>query len=384
MWQLGTTTWAFAGPSRIVVAHARNGRWRLGTIDLETGAFDVVPTDIEPGESVAATKTHAIVLGGGPRRPDAILRVDLATGATETLRRSCDLSIEPGFLSDPKAIEFPTTATTGGTTAHAFFYAPTNRDFAVPEGERPPLIVSCHGGPTAAANARLSLEVQYWTSRGFAVVDVNCGGSASYGREYRRRLQGRWGIVDVADAASAVRHVVGEGRADANRVAIHGRSAGGYTTLAALVFESATFKAGASYYGIGDLELLAKDTHKFESRYLDGLVGPYPAARDLYRSRSPIHHLERLASPLILFQGLEDRVVPPNQAQLMADAVRSKGIPVALLTFAGEQHGFRRADTIVRSLQAELAFYGAIFGFVPPDTPPLKVDNFDRREPPVT
>jgi dipeptidyl aminopeptidase/acylaminoacyl peptidase len=373
MWALGTTTWAFAGPSRIVVAHARQGRWRLGTIDLTTGALAPVQTDIEPGESVAATDTGVVVLGGGPGRPDAIVRIDLGTGDARTLRRSSDQTIHPGFLSEPRAIEFPTA---GGLTAHAFFYAPANRDFTAPAGELPPLLVICHGGPTAAANARLNLEIQYWTSRGFAVVDVNYGGSASYGREYRRRLRGQWGVVDVADAANAVRYLVAEGLADRDRVAIRGRSAGGYTTLAALVFESATFRAGASYYGIADLELLAQDTHKFESRYLDGLIGPYPEARDLYRLRSPIEHLDRLSSPVILFQGLEDRVVPPNQAQLMADALRAKAVPVALLTFEGEQHGFRKADTIVRCLEAELTFYGAIFGF---DPPPLEIDGLGGR-----
>lgn len=372
MWQLGTTTWAFAGTSRIVVAYARKGRWRLGTIELATGRFAAVATEVEPGESVAATDTHAIVLGGGPRRPDAVVRIDLATGVDQMLRTTCALPVDRGFLSEPEAIEFPSTA---GTTAHAFFYKPANRDFVAPTGERPPLIVICHGGPTAAAHARLTLEVQYWTSRGFAVVDVNYGGSASYGRAYRRRLFGQWGVVDVADAANAARHLITIGEADPHRVAIRGRSAGGYTTLAALVFESDIFKAGASYYGIGDLELLAQDTHKFESHYLDGLIGPYPEARALYRARSPIDHLDQLSSPLILFQGLDDRVVPPNQAHLMADAVRRKGLPVALLTFAGEQHGFRRAETIVRCLEAELSFYGAVFGFAPPDTPPLEIDN---------
>jgi len=363
MWQLGTATWAFTGSSQIVLASARQGRWSLGTVDTGSGQFTRLPTDIEPGENLAATATHVVVVGGGPRRSDAVVRIELATGAVEVIRRTCAVEIEEAYLSEPEALEF---STTGGATAYAFFYRPWNRDFTAPNGERPPLLVMCHGGPTAAANARLSLEIQYWTSRGFAVVDVNYGGSSAYGRDYRRRLQGQWGVVDVADVANAARHLVAAGEVDGDRVAIRGRSAGGYTTLAALAFESATFKAGASYYGIADLELLAKDTHKFESRYLDGLVGPYPAARDVYRSRSPIDHLDRMRSPLILFQGLEDRVVPPNQARMMAEAVEARGIPVALVTFPDEQHGFRRAETIVRCLEAELEFYGQVFGFLHP------------------
>jgi len=214
-----------------------------------------------------------------------------------------------------------------------------------------------------------SLDVQYWTSRGFAVVGVNYGGSTGYGRAYRQRLNGRWGIVDVADCVSAADHLVARGDADADRLIIRGNSAGGYTTLAALVFRPDVFKAGASYYGISDLEAMTRDTHKFESRYLDSLIGPYPAEREIYRARSPIHFVDRLACPVIFFQGLEDRVVPPDQSRIMADALRAKGLPVAMLTFEGEQHGFRKRDTIVRCLEAELDFYGAAFGFEPADRP---------------
>ncbi len=243
---------------------------------------------------------------------------------------------------------------------------------------RPPLIVISHGGPTTAARATLDLKIQYWTSRGFAVVDVNYGGSSGYGRAYRQRLNGQWGIVDVADVIHAARHLVAEGRADPQRLIIRGGSAGGYTTLAALTLEPGVFAAGASYYGISDIEVLARDTHKFESRYLDGLVGPYPAMREVYRARSPIHHVDRLSCALILFQGLEDKVVPPNQSAMMADAVRARGWPVAYLTFAGEQHGFRAAETIIRSLEAELFFYGAVFGFAPADPiAPVPIDNLE-------
>ncbi|RMF60624.1 MAG: S9 family peptidase, partial [Calditrichaeota bacterium] len=257
------------------------------------------------------------------------------------------------------------------------FYPPQNRDFVGPEGERPPLIVKSHGGPTGATSSTLELKTQFWTSRGFAVVDVNYGGSTGYGREYRERLKHKWGIVDVDDCVNAAKFLAETGRVDGNRTAITGGSAGGYTTLSALTFRD-FFKAGASYYGICDLEALAKDTHKFESRYLDGLIGPYPEQRDVYIQRSPIHFTERLACPVIIMQGLEDKVVPPNQAQMMVDALRKKGLPVAYLAFEGEQHGFRKAETIKRSLEAELYFYSRIFSFELADpVQPVPIENLD-------
>jgi dipeptidyl aminopeptidase/acylaminoacyl peptidase len=375
-WQLGTCTWAFAGATRLVAAYAQQGRWSLATIDLKTGSLAPVPTDIEPAESLAATRTHAVIVGGSALQPDAVLRVDLATGDAETIRLTVAADEGAGKVSVAEPIEFPTE---GGLTAHAFYYAPHNEEFTAREGERPPLIVFTHGGPTAATHARLNLEVQYWTSRGFAVADVNYGGSTGYGRAYRERLKGRWGIVDVADCTNAAQYLAARGKADAGRLIIRGRSAGGYTTLAALTFHAGVYKAGTSYYGIGDLELLARDTHKFESRYLDGLIGPYPEARDVYRARSPIDFVDRLACPLLLFQGLQDTVVPPNQAEAMAAAVRAKGLPVALATFDGEQHGFRKAATIARCLEIELFFYGAVFGFTPAGAAPaFEVDNLDR------
>jgi dipeptidyl aminopeptidase/acylaminoacyl peptidase len=225
--------------------------------------------------------------------------------------------------------------------------------------------------------------VQFWTSRGFAVADVNYGGSSGFGRAYRQRLNGQWGVLDVDDVVAAAKHLVATGKADPSRLAIRGGSAGGYTTLAALTFRPGVFQAGASYYGVSDIEVLARDTHKFESRYLDTLIGPYPAARDVYRARSPVHFVDRLSCSLILFQGLEDKVVPPNQSEMMAAAVRAKGLPVAYLEFEGEQHGFRKASTIVRSLEAELYFYGAVFGFTPPAVPAIAIDNVgaDGRKP---
>jgi dipeptidyl aminopeptidase/acylaminoacyl peptidase len=375
-WALGTNTWSAAGSSQLVVTYAEQGRWHLATIDRSTHRLAQVPTDVEPADSIAATSTHAVLLGGSMAAPDAIMRIDLRSGGVETLRAAASVRIGSGFLSAPAAIEFPTG---GGLTAHAFHYAPQNAEFTASAGERPPLIVISHGGPTGAANARLNLEVQYWTSRGFAVVDVNYGGSTGYGRSYRRRLRGQWGIVDVADCVNAAKSLVAAGKADGNRLIIRGRSAGGFTTLAALAFHPSQFRAGASYYGVCDLELLARETHKFESRYLDTLIAPYPVEVNVYRARSPIHSIDRLSCPLILFQGLEDRVVPPSQSRLMYEAVRDKHLPVALLTFAGEQHGFRKAETIASCLAAELSFYGAVFGFAPAeDHRTFAIDNLDR------
>lgn len=375
-WQLGMSTWTFADASRVIVTYQQLGHWGLGVIDVRTGTFTPVPTDLAPGENITATRTHAVFVGGSPAAPDAVVRVDLETGAADTIRAASDVAIDRGYLSSPVPIEFPTE---DGLSAHAIYYAPTNRDFSAPARERPPLIVMSHGGPTASTSTRLNLELQFWTSRGFAVVDVNYGGSSGYGRAYRRRLHGRWGVVDVADCVNAAKYLVARGQADPDRLIVRGRSAGGYTTLAALTFHPGVFKAGASYYGISDLEAMARETHKFESRYLETLIGPHPERRDLYLARSPIHFVDRLSCPLIFFQGLDDRVVPPGQSRAMADAAHARGLPIALLTFEGEQHGFRNGDTIVRCLEAELYFYGEVFGFTPAETlPPIAIENLDR------
>ena len=264
-----------------------------------------------------------------------------------------DVEAYRGYLSVAEPVTFNTDE---GLEAHGLYFAPRNADFVPPQGELPPLIVHCHGGPTAAASPTFSWGTQYWTSRGFAVLDVNYGGSTGYGREYRLRLQGKWGVVDVADCVNGARHLAATQRADPERWAIAGASAGGYTSLAVLTFRK-EFKTGASYYGVSDLEALAKDTHKFESRYLDGLIGPYPERKDLYEARSPIHSARLLSVPVAFFQGAEDRVVPPQQAEEMAEALRRRGIPFLYLLFDGEQHGFRRADNIKRALDAELYFY---------------------------
>jgi dipeptidyl aminopeptidase/acylaminoacyl peptidase len=359
-WVFGTATWRFAGPSRLVVSYTQRGRWRLGLVDLATGMLNDLAPTLQPREWLAATSTDVVLVAGYDAAPDAVVRVDVSSGQVDTIREASALRLDPGYVSVAEAIEFPTE---DGVTAHAFFYAPRNKDVRAPAGEAPPLVVITHGGPTAATEPSFDLDIQFWTSRGFGVVDVNYGGSTGYGRPYRERLNGRWGIVDVDDVIAAARFLSGAGRADPRRLIIRGGSAGGYTTLAALTFRPEVFKAGASYYGISDLEVLELDTHKFESRYSHSLIGPYPEAQAIYRARSPIHAIDRLACPLILFQGLEDKVVPPNQSQMMADAVRAKGLPVEYLAFEGEQHGFRKEGTIARCLDAEVRFYAAVFGF---------------------
>ena len=372
-WVFGTATWALAGPSRLVVSYTRLGRWYLGLVDLATGTLSPLGATLQPLDWLAANDTHVALVAGFDAAPDALVDIDIASDRIDVMRTASAIAIDPGYISRAEPIAF---ATDEGQTAHAFYYAPRNRDVTAPDDDAPPLIAISHGGPTSAAHPTFDLGVQFWTSRGFAVVDVNYGGSTGYGRAYRERLNGRWGIVDVHDVINAARFLCRSGRADEQRLIIRGGSAGGYTTLAALAFHPEVFKAGASYYGISDLEVLEVDTHKFESRYSHSLIGPYPAARDLYRARSPIHAVERLACPLILLQGLEDKVVPPNQSEMMAEALRAKGLPVAYLAFEGEQHGFRKAATIIRSLEAELYFYGAVFGFDPADDiDPVHIDN---------
>jgi dipeptidyl aminopeptidase/acylaminoacyl peptidase len=374
-WVFGTATWVFVSEARMLAAYTRHGRWFLADIDPSTGEWHTIDSDLEPRDWMAAdpVSRQAVIVAASPARPDAVIRFDLSSGRTEVLRTSASSELDREDVSLPKAVDF----TTGdGDTAHALYYPPANASVSGPTDERPPLIAISHGGPTAAANSTLDLKIQFWTSRGFAVVDVNYRGSSGFGRQYRNKLRGRWGVAEVDDMAHAVRHLVAAGLADESRLIIRGGSAGGYTTLASLTFQPGVFKAGASYYGVSDLEVLARDTHKFEARYLDRLIGPYPEARASYRARSPIHFVDRLACPIILLQGLEDRVVPPNQSTMMAGAARAKGLPVAYLTFEGEQHGFRKAETIVRSLQAELYFYGAVFGFRPSDLlPAIQIDN---------
>ena len=371
-WLFGMSTYAFESDNRIICVYNQLGIWHLGILDTTTGEFNRIETPYSEISFLRCGSKYAVFYAGSPTAPESVVRLDLATRRMEILRHSSNVVIDTGYLSVPQTIEFPTE---NGLTAHAFFYPPENRDYTPPSNERPPLVVISHGGPTGATSTAFDLKIQYLTSRGIAVLDVNYGGSTGYGRAYRQRLNGQWGIVDVDDCVNGVRYLVARGEVDEDRTAIRGGSAGGYTTLCALTFRG-IFKAGASYYGVSDLEALVQDTHKFESRYLDNLIGPYPEQRDRYWERSPIHFTDRLSCPLIFLHGLEDKVVPPNQAELMVDALRAKGLPVAYLPFDGEQHGFRRAENIKRALEAELYFYAEVFGFALADSvEPLLIEN---------
>lgn len=371
LWVGGLRWWVEIEPGHLVVTVTGDGGDTLGVVDPDGRFRKLHTTFSEVGQLVAGDEEHdLLVVAGTPTSEAAPYAVDVLEpgsdqpeAAVQRLRPHRDLGFGVEWFSEPTHITFDSA---GGRVAHGLFYAPQNPEVEEIEQELPPLVVMIHGGPTSAARNRLELSKQFWTSRGFAVVDVNYGGSTGYGRPFRDLLQGAWGIVDVEDAVAAAEHLAKEGFVDGDQLAIRGGSAGGYTTLAALCFHHA-FKAGASHYGVADLSALAADTHKFESRYLDGLVGPYPEAQATYDERSPIHHTDGFSVPLIVLQGSEDEVVPPAQAEMIVDALAAKAIPHAYLLFDGEQHGFRRAENIVRALEAELWFYGKVFGFTPAD-----------------
>ncbi|HEU5251807.1 MAG TPA: S9 family peptidase [Solirubrobacterales bacterium] len=366
-WLFGGATYAFLESGAIACVRTDGAEERL--VLLQPEGWE--PTDLGlPFTSfgfpaLAARGERVAFAAASPERETAVVVYDAARAEAEEVRASSEDPVEAAYVSRPRAIEFPTGE---GEVAYGFYYPPTNPEFEAPAGERPPLIVESHGGPTSHATPALDREFLYWTSRGIGVVDVNYRGSSGYGRAYRNKLRGTWGVVDNEDCLNAARYLAARGEADAERLAIRGGSAGGYATLCALTFHD-EFAAGASYFGVADAEALAKDTHKFESRYLDHLIGPYPEQAELYRERSPIHHVERLQVPVILFQGLEDEVVPPNQAETMAGALERNGVPYAYLPFEGEQHGFRKAETNIRCLEAELYFYGRILGFEPAGDP---------------
>ena len=371
-WGFGMSTFAFESADRIVCTYIQSGISRLALLDTRTKKFEPIDSPYTDIRFVRACPGYAVMRAGSPIEAASIVRLDLEMRTFEVLRRSSNLEIDEAYLSTPRAVEFPTEE---GLTAYGFFYPPENPDYRAPAGERPPLLVESHGGPTAVATSALSLAIQYWTSRGIAVLHVNYGGSTGFGRAYRERLKDKWGIVDVNDCANGARYLVEQAQVDGDRLMITGGSAGGYTALCALTFRD-TFNAGASHYGVSNIEALAKETHKFESRYLDGLIGSYPEKRDAYIERSPINFTERLSCPVIFFQGLEDKVVPPNQAQTMVDALRAKGIPVAYLPFEGEQHGFRQAKNIKRALDGELYFYSRVLGFeLAEPVEPVEIDN---------
>ncbi len=357
-WVFGSSTYGFTDAGELICTHSQNGLWYLNKLHegklttLELPYTDIADPQVQ-GQQV-------VFIAGAAKTPTALVKLDLATGEIFTIRQSSQIQLDPAYFSQPEPIIFPTN---DDKVAYGFFYPPCNPDYTGPPGTKPPLVVRCHGGPTAAASSSLSLgRIQYWTSRGFALLDVNYGGSTGFGREYRCRLDGSWGVVDVDDCVNGARYLVEQDWVDPEKLAIAGGSAGGYTALAALTFRD-VFKAGASYYGVSDLEALARDTHKFEAHYLDRLIGPYPQQEKLYKERSPINFVDQLNCPVIFFQGLEDLVVPPNQTEIIVEALRRRNIPVAYLAYPGEQHGFRRAENIKRTLEAELYFYSQIFKF---------------------
>ena len=368
LWTLGQSSYCLTGDGRALVRYTIAARDQLGVVDL-TGSGKLAPLDL-PFVGLSNIQLlgpgTAIAVAASATAEAALVSIDLATGSYRILRAPGSVKLDPAFISVAEPIEFPTA---GGLTAHAFYYPPTNPEASAPVGEKPPLVVKVHGGPTSHSKPEFALATQYWTSRGFALLDVNHGGSSGFGRAYRERLNGKWGIVDVGDVVAAVKYLINSGRIDGNRAAIRGGSAGGFTVLAALAFHD-VFRAGANYYGVSDLEALARDTHKFEARYLDRLVAPLPQGREVYEARAPIRHLESFKAALITFQGADDKVVPPDQSRAIVAALKSKGVPVAYIEFEGEQHGFRRAENIVRSLESELAFYGKVFGFTPDGTLP--------------
>ena len=371
-WTFGQTLYGFESSHRLICAYTQQGRWHLGRLDTAQQTLERFDVPYTAFDNIHVQASTIFCTAGAPSEPAALVQINSDSQAVTVLRRSVDVAVDAGYISVPSAITYPTE---DGATGHAFYYPPRNADCQGPPSARPPLFVKSHGGPTGACIPALNLMIQYWTSRGIAVLDVNYGGSTGYGRAYRARLDGQWGIVDVDDCVNAVTALITRDAVDPQRVAITGGSAGGFTTLCALTFREC-FTAGSSYYGVSDLKALVRDTHKFESRYLDRLIGPLPECADIYDRRSPIHFTDRLSCPLILFQGLEDAVVPPNQAENMFKAVRAKGLPVAYITFEGEQHGFRRAEHIKQVLDNELYFYSKIFGFTPADrVAPIPIEN---------
>jgi len=357
-WNLGMSTYAFVDARRIVCAYTTAGLGYLATLDLASGSLQAIETGFTEFGSVQAAPDCLVFRGGAPNRPTSVVTLELKTRQYRVLKQATDLLDRidlhiANYLTKVEPVEFPTT---GNKTAFGLFYPPHNSDYVGGADERPPLLVKCHGGPTSSASSTLNLGTQFWTSRGIAVLDVNYGGSTGFGREYRERLKLNWGIVDVDDCVNGAKFLAQRGLVDVGRVVISGGSAGGYTTLAALAFRD-FFQGGASYYGVSDAAALARDTHKFESRYLDWLIGPFPEMETRYRERSPLYHADRLSKPVIFFQGAEDAVVPPNQTEIMVAALRRKGNAVGYFLFSGEQHGFRQAANIKRCLDAEIAFY---------------------------
>jgi len=371
-WVFGNSMYGFASAGEIVCTWIEAGVSRLGRLDVASGVLTAIDTPYQEIRELRVSGDIIAFLGGSPTLAAELVRIDLANGARDVLARSIETLPEVGYLSVPQSIQYPSA---NGRTAYAFYYAPVNADFAPQPGELPPLMVIGHGGPTSMAPSTLKLAIQFWTSRGIAVLDVNYGGSSGFGRAYRDLLQGQWGVVDVEDCVAGARYLAEQGLVDRERLVIRGGSAGGLTTLCALIFHD-VFKAGASYYGVSDLKGLDADSHKFESHYNEYLIAPKERADAVYAERSPINHADRLRRPMIFFQGLDDKVVPPPQSEVMVEALRQRALPVAYLTLEGEGHGFRKADSIVRTLEAELYFYLRVFGIpVPASLPVIDIEN---------
>lgn len=357
-WRFGMSTWGFTGKNeQILCAYLENGFGKLSLLDPTSQKFKIMDLPYSDFSQISIGDGFAVMMMGSPTVPRRVMRLDLKSLEALPVDSSDKFDISSEYFSVPQHIEFPST---NGRKAFGYYYEPKNKDYKGPEGQLPPLLVLSHGGPTGWADPVFNLKVQYWTSRGLAVIDVNYGGSAGFGREYRDSLKGQWGIIDVQDCENAALYLAEKGLVDRHKMAIRGGSAGGYTTLAALAFTK-TFSAGASYYGVGDLAALAKDTHKFESLYLDSLIGPYPACEKLYQERAPLAHADKISCPVIFFQGADDKVVPKNQAEMMYEALRSKGIPTKLIIYENEEHGFRQKEHIEDSLIKELDFYLEVF-----------------------
>ena len=371
-WEFGESLYGFSDADTIIATSIRDGACSLLSIDARTGAWAAIDTGFSFLDDVQVGADHAVALAASETTPIQAVCIDLASGHHRVLSTSVEHLPSPRYLSTPRRIRF---ASADGRNVSAVFYPPKNDDWRAPTGECPPVIVQSHGGPTTMTNSALRLGNQFWTSRGFAVLDVDYGGSSGYGRAFREVLRGRWGIVDVEDCVAAALYVANHAWVDRDRMAIRGGSASGFTTLCALAFHD-VFKAGASAFGVADLATFVQDTHKFESRYADFLFGPAENHARVFADRSPYLHADRIRAPMIFFQGMDDRVVPPSQSETMVRALRERGIPVAYLPFEGEGHGFRRFESLRRIPEAELDFYSRVFGFVPADrVEPVEIDG---------
>ena len=370
-WQFGFSSYDFMADSSVICTYKDRDRDILIKVGREDSVPEKIQNDYSSISDVSVLNDVIYFIGSSPVVPAELVSISLAENTINTLRQSREATIDASFISEAEFIEFDTTES---AKSFALFYPPKHAHSQGAPDEKPPLLVMSHGGPTSATSTSYNLAIQYWTSRGIAVVDVNYRGSSGFGRAYRNALRNQWGVFDTADCIAAARFLEQRGDVDGSRMAIRGGSAGGYTTLCALTFHD-VFQAGASYYGVADAEILATETHKFESRYLDQLMGPYPAARDVYVSRSPIHYANQIRAAVIVFQGLEDQIVPPAQAELMVDGLVQNKLPHVYMTFRGEQHGFRQAANIIKTLESELSFYGQILGFSPPGISPIEIVN---------